>query len=799
MEQGGPWVCLAGGGAISLQADIPALKQRITPKYRDQVAVDSDLLLLQSQATGLLRIINQEQHVEWDEGAHNLLRLELEKLRDTIRYHDHQYYVLNEPAITDAGYDGLMRRLAEFETEYPDLVTPDSPTQRVAGMVAPGFAPVQHAVPMLSIETVFTQEDVEAFVRNVKSELQGDYSPQEYNPTPIYRLEPKYDGLAVELTYVNGYLVCASTRGDGVVGEDVTANVRTMRCVPLKLRGDTFPNVVDIRGEVLMTKAAFEKLNRKRAEGGQDLFANPRNAAAGSLRQLDSSVTAERELMFFPYGFGRIEGDAWEGRPGHGRAAISTQMEAELWFKAWGFASVDDFKADAFLDPVRDTITYWEKLGELRQSLPFEVDGIVMKVAGFGFRALLGERSRSPRWCIALKWQGERATTVLRDITVQIGRSGAATPVAELEPVQVGGVTISRATLHNQDEIDRKDFRIGDTVVVQRAGDVIPQVVSVVMEKRDPESQPYSMPTVCPECGGELKRNKEDDAVTYCQNNTCPAKLLGQILHFASKPALDIDGLGDKVAIQLTESGLVTQPADLFTLSVDKLLTLEGFGERKAEKLYNAIQAARYTTFDRFLYALGIPLVGRSMAKTLADTFVTWDYFLKAVVGGPTEARDLTELDGIGAEVQNSIRTHMENVGRLSHAQNAFDFLTFDEPAPKEESPYLNIVGKSFVLTGDFTSLGGRSKTEGLIQERGGSVKSSVSKKTNYVAIGDNPGQTKRNKADELIAAGQPIELINEAQLAWMLEETERVFCPAFLDGSCQREEPCGREDCPAK
>lgn len=772
------WFVIADDKGWQPSVNKESLRFRIPPQFRNDLehALQNSVCAVLLSNNNFLRIVScGDNSVLWDEQFYRQQELAIFGLRESIRYHDHLYYVLNKPQIRDEQYDDLMRKLAELEKQYPELVVSDSPTQRVAGEAAQGFSEVQHALPMLSIETVFTKEDVENFVKTVASEISA---------TPIYRIEPKYDGLAVELTYADGILVSASTRGNGTIGEDVTANVRTIKNVPLRLRDPRAPRVVDIRGEVLMTKEAFQRLNERREAEGKELFANPRNAAAGSLRQLDPRITAGRELAFYPYAVGRIEGFSYP---------ISTQMEIEELFSGWGFLC-DDHKDIAVSDPTDRILQFWEALGKQRDSLPFEIDGIVVKVASFGYREILGERSRSPRWCIALKWQGERAETVLRDITVQIGRTGAATPVAELDPVSVGGVTITRATLHNQDEITRKDFRVGDTVVVQRAGDVIPQVVSVVLGKRDPNSMPYTLPSACPECGGLLKR-EGDNATTFCQNPSCPAKLAARVLHFTSKHALDIDGFGDKVASQLTEAGLVKELADIFSLTIDQLMSLDGFGEKKAKKLHDCISSSRHTSLQRFIYGLGIPLVGSSVAKTISEACVTWERFVASVAD---EGEDLSSLDGIGPEVLGHLRRCFGDDSFVLQAQQLRDMMVFDTTEEKEASPYLNIVGQSFVLTGDFASLGGRTRAEELIEERGGSVKSSVSGKTNYLAIGDNPGKTKREKADKLISEGASIELLTEEQLSWMLEETEKVFCPSFLENKCQREEPCGREDCPA-
>jgi len=664
---------------------------------------------------------------------------QIEGLRALIRHHDHCYYVLDRPEISDAEYDALYAELVRLEAENPQLATEDSPTQRVPGAAVSTLAPAAHAIPMASIDTVFDAVDVERWVGSVAADIDAP---------PLFVVEPKYDGLAVELTYVNGVLRRASTRGDGEIGEDVTHNVRTLPTVPLRIMG--LNGEVDIRGEVVMPRAVFGALNATRIERGQEPFANPRNAAAGALRQLDPKIAAERGLEFIPYGIGR-----WPF------ADIMDQFNFMLYLMEHGF-KVPELPATVL--NAQQVTEEWLSWGRRRDSFFCDIDGIVLKVASFEQQTMMGFKARSVRWALAVKWQASQTETLLRDIIVQTGRTGNVTPVAILEPVEVGGVTVNRATLHNADEIARRDLRVGDTVIVQRAGDVIPQVIGVVLDRRPADAAVFTFPSTCSECGAPLEKRKEDDVALYCAGTTCPAKLAASLLHLAGRRALDIDGLGYKVADGMVNSGMVESLADLFDLTTDAIKELPGFGDKRSQNLRTAIQEATYTTLDRFLFAIGIPHVGEHVAKLLAQKFPTWPEIL-SVLSDMNRYDEVTNIEGIGPEVASSLQTAFSDPERRAAIEEIAGKMQFGELLPEVGSPYIEVVGKSFVLTGNFPSLGGREAAERLIEERGGNVKSSVSKRTNIVAVGDEPGRTKLEKAKQLVNEGWSILIVNETQL----------------------------------
>ncbi|HAO25124.1 MAG TPA: DNA ligase, partial [Methylophaga sp.] len=637
----------------------------------------------------------------------------------------------DDPEVTDAEYDRLFAELKQLETKYPVLVTPDSPTQRVGSAPLNKFTQVTHAMPMLSLDNVFDEAELTAFNQRVRDRLNTD-------AVITYAAEPKLDGLAISIRYENGLLVQAATRGDGAVGEDVTENVRTIRNIPLKLHGNNVPQVVEIRGEIYMPKAGFEKLNQQRLANNEKLFVNPRNAAAGSLRQLDSSVTASRPLALFCYGLGEIEGME---RP-------ASHTEAMQIIKKWGGAVCPDTKQ---LQGVDECLEYLHQIGERRASLSYDIDGVVFKVDDSRLQDRLGFVSRAPRWAIAYKFPAQEESTQVLDIEVQVGRTGALTPVARLQPVFVGGVTVSNATLHNEDEVRRKDVRIGDTVIIRRAGDVIPEVVQVVKDKRPDNAVEFVMPSQCPVCGAEVER-VEGEAVARCSGGLfCGAQRKEAIKHFASRKALDIDGLGDKIVEQLVDAELIKDPADLFYLTKAQFSALDRMGDKSAENLVNALNHAKNTRFARFLYALGIREVGEATARSLALHFVKLDKLTTA------KEDELIEIEDVGPVVAHHIYTFFRQEHNLDVIQRLLDA---GVSWPEEKPVYADseLTGKTVVLTGTLENLS-RSEAKEKLLALGAKVAGSVSAKTDYVVAGRDAG-SKLNKAQSL-----GIEVVDEATL----------------------------------
>jgi len=683
----------------------------------------------------------------------------IEALRAEIREHDHRYYVLDAPVISDAQYDQLMRELQELEAQHPELVTPDSPTQRVGAPPSEAFRRVPHRVPMLSLANVFNEEEAESWYRGIVRRLEEDELLREGEAIPLY-CEPKFDGLAVELVYQDGLFVEGSTRGDGEVGEEVTANLRTVRSVPLRLAIEA-PGRVEVRGEIVMHKEDFEALNEqrrieneKRKQEGRPLldeFANPRNAAAGSLRQPDPRVTASRPVVFYAYEV--LGAPEWLDRH-------SARIE---WLRQAGVRISPHRLAASTLDEV---FAYWKRMLEARDELPYLIDGIVVKVDDDRMRAALGQVARSPRWAVACKFPPEEEFTTVRDIQVQVGRTGVITPVAILEPVKVGGVTVERATLHNEDELRRKDVRIGDTVVVRRAGDVIPEVVSVVTHARKGTEREFVFPKHCPSCGSEIFR-EPGKAAWVCQNASCPQQIKERLFHFGSRSAMDIRGLGRVFVDQLVESGLVTDFADLYTLTVQKLLDakLEGVAQVSAKNLVDQIEASKTRPLHRFYTALGIRMVSETMARELADRFPD----VRALYETPPE--EIEKIPGFGAvrakAVCDFFRTEENRrvIDRLLEAgvRPALNTTT----APRVEgSPF---AGKTVVLTGDLAAYT-REQAKAEIERRGGKVTGSVSGKTDYVVAGAKPGANKMAGAQK---HGVPV--IDEETFLRMLAEGEEV------------------------
>jgi DNA ligase (NAD+) len=656
------------------------------------------------------------------------LKRRTEQLRSEINYHNYRYYVLDSPVVSDAEYDRLFRELQEIEAAHPELVTHDSPTQRVGARPQAEFGEVRHTIPMISIDNAFKEQEVHDWDRRVRQGLGVEHEV-------VYTAEPKFDGASVSLRYTDGTLVQAGTRGDGTTGEDVTANVRTIRTVPLRLQGKGWPAVLEVRGEVVIPKQDFERLNAEQAKRGDKIFANPRNAAAGSLRQLDPRITASRPLAFFSWGLGEVS-----------EPVAHRYSEVVKHLKEWGFRTTE------FFDTVRGAqgcLAYYRKMAEQRDRLPFEVDGVVYKVDDLRDRDRLGFTARAPRWAVAHKFPAREETTIVEDIIPSVGRTGVVTPVAKLKPVQVGGVTVTHATLHNQDEVDRKDVRIGDTVMVRRAGDVIPEVVTVVKEKRPQGTRPWHMPKTCPRCGAQVVREAGEAAHCCLGGLYCPAQVEGALLHFASRRALDIEGLGDKLVAQLVATEQVKTVADLYHLSEADLVALERMGRKSAQNLLQRIEASKDTTLARFLYALGIPQVGEATAQQLAEHFGR----LETLMGADRDT--LQDAPNVGPSMAEDIHAFFHQKRNREVIEELLRAGV--RPAAPRRREVSAISGKTFVLTGGLESLT-RDEAKNRLAELGAQVSESVSKKTDYVVMGTEPG----SKADKARALG--IKMIDEMQ-----------------------------------
>jgi len=647
-------------------------------------------------------------------------RTRIDFLRSTIRYHNERYYRFDAPEISDAEYDRLMVELDQLEHQYPPLLTPDSPTQRVGAKPLEKFASVRHLTPMLSLANAFSDEEIVQFDERIKRAI-------DLTEDIRYIVEPKLDGLAVNLIYENGVLKQAATRGDGETGEDVTLNIKTIRSLPLriKLSGDQpLPDLIEIRGEVCIDVEGFKKLNLRRVEEGEPPFANPRNAAAGSLRQLDSKITAKRPLIIYIYAIGQAGG-----------LSLSSQKQALQQLSEW------DFPVNPQVEEARnisDCIDYYHRLMEGRENLAYEIDGIVIKVDSFELQNQLGFVSRSPRWAIACKFPARQETTIIEDIIVQVGRTGVLTPVAVLKPVSVGGVMVSRATLHNLNEIRKKDISIGDTVIVQRAGDVIPEVVRVLTEQRTGMEKPFEMPSRCPECGSEVIQ-LEDEAAHRCIGLACPAQIRERIKHFASRAGMDIEGLGDKLVSQLVDKKLIHDPADLYYLNKDDFVALDRLADKSADNLIAALSKSKNTTLDKLIFALGIRHVGEHVSRILAREFNSLDKIARV------DKDDLLLIRDIGPEVAGSIIRFFQepqNLSVLDKLKSAGLQLTV---AAREIQSA--IAGKSFVFTGTLKSLI-RDEAKRLVLTKGGVVHSSISPKTDFVVAGEAAG----SKLDKAIA-----------------------------------------------
>ena len=664
------------------------------------------------------------------------------QLREEIETHNYRYYVLDAPTIPDAEFDKLFRELQALETRHPSLATADSPTQRVGASSAAAFTPVTHRVPMLSLNNAFADEEVEAFDRRVRAGLGRDDID--------YAVEPKFDGLALSLVYEQGILVQAATRGDGFTGEDVTANIRTIQAIPLTLHATHPPQLLEVRGEVLMLKRDFERLNAAQRNKQEKEFANPRNAAAGSLRQLDPRVSASRKLTFFAYAIGAVEG------------AQLPRLHSQTmdWLAQLHLPVCHERR---MVSGMSGLLKYYHMIGAKRESLPYEIDGVVYKVNDLAAQNELGFVSRAPRFAVAHKYPAQEMMTEVLEIDVQVGRTGAITPVARLKPVFVGGVTVTNATLHNVDEVRRKDVHIGDFVIVRRAGDVIPEVVSVVREQRPADVRPFVMPTECPVCGSRIIR-LPDEAVARCSGGLfCPAQRKQALLHFASRRALDIEGLGDKLVEQLVDSGLVRTPADIYTLDLQALVNLQRLADKSASNILAAIEYSKQTTLERFVYALGIRNVGEATAKELARHFGALDRVMNA---DPTQLVCVPDIGPIVAEsiAQFFAEPHNRAVIESLRAVG----VTWPEGKGKQEIRQTAISGKTFVLTGALPTLS-REQARGMIEAVGGRVIGSVSKKTNYVVVGSDAG----SKLAKAQALGVP--MLDEDGLRGLLGQVDQA------------------------
>lgn len=665
------------------------------------------------------------------------IRERAKRLREEIDHHNYRYYILDSPEISDADFDRLFDELLELEAKYPQLLTPDSPTQRVGAPPLEEFRTVRHALPMLSLNKATSEEEFFDFHRRVL-ELSG--APEE---KIHYTVEPKFDGLAVELVYSKGLFQLGSTRGDGTSGEDITVNLRTVKTIPLHLRpdGGRVPDLIEVRGEVIIFKEDFEKLNKARAEVGEEPFANPRNAAAGSVRQLDSKITASRPLRFFAYGIGLLQG-----------RSLSSHYRTLHYLSQLGFKINPYVKLCREKSEVTD---HHQLILSKRSKLEYDIDGTVVKVDSYNLQSEIGELSHSPRWAVAWKFPPQQETTKIEEISISVGRTGALTPIALLEPVRVGGVEVSRASLHNEDEIAKKDIRVGDTVVVQRAGDVIPEVVKVITSKRTGEEKRFVMPRRCPVCGSKVER-PPGEAISRCTRISCPAQVKERIAHFVSKGAMNIEGLGIKTISQLVERKMIADPADLYFLTMEELLPMERMGEKLATNILSEIEKSKTPSLTRLVFSLGIRNVGYHLAQVLAKQFGSLDNLRSQTVEG------LTAVHEIGPVVATSIHNffqdprNLEFLEKLKKGEVKF-------PVERKLEATLPLTGKTFVLTGALEKFT-REQAKSAVEELGGRVSAAVSRKTDYVVVGADPG-SKYEKARQL-----GIKIMEEAEFVELVE-----------------------------
>ena len=661
----------------------------------------------------------------------------IKSLRKQINDHNYQYYVLDNPIISDGEYDKLLKELELIENKYPEYIIPESPTQRIGAQPIDSFGTVRHRITMMSLANAMSENELKAFDERLKKRLN---SPEEIE----YVIEPKLDGLAVELIYENGIFVNGSTRGDGNTGEEITSNLKTINSIPLILRDDIvpLPGLVEVRGEVFIRKQDFEILNTKRIQANNQPFANARNAAAGSLRQLDPKITATRSLSIYCYQAGVVDG-----------IDLNTHSEFLEQLKGWGLPVNPEIK---IVKGIEKAIQFHKELEGARNEFPYEIDGSVIKVNSLPIRNKLGTRSRSPRWAIAGKFKAQQVTTVIKDIFPSVGRTGAVTPVARLEPAEVGGVTVTNATLHNQDEIDRKDIRIGDTVIIERSGDVIPKVIKVIQEKRTNDAKSYHLPDHCPECNNELIR-PQNEAVFRCSNLLCPAKIKGNIKHFVSKDALDMDGLGEKLIDQLVNEKIIKNVDNLFQINKNQLANLERMGDKSADNIIESINNSKLTTFSRFIYALGIRHVGEHTSKLLEDAFDgSFDLLLEA------SFEDLESIDEVGPIVAQSIIEFWNVDSNKQIANNCFEFGLKLERKNKKVDQILS--GKTFVFTGSLEKFTRKTAKE-MVVNKGGCVSNAISKNSNFLVAGPGAG-AKLEKAKKI-----GINIINEDEFEQLVNK----------------------------
>jgi len=665
----------------------------------------------------------------------------INKIRNELNEHNYRYYVLNDPIISDAEYDLLLRELENLEKNHPELIVPDSPTQRIGTAPLTEFGTIQHSLPMQSLANAMNPDELIAFDKRVKKLLNTEKDTN-------YIGEPKLDGIGVELVYENGYFKHGSTRGDGFIGEDITQNLKTIKAIPLKLHGGKkiIPPLLEVRGEVFISKNDFEILNSQRESNGESLFANPRNAAAGSLRQLDSKITADRPLSIYCYQQGLVDG-----------IVFTTHLEFLDGLKQWRLPVNPHVQNLVGIGAVLD---YHKNLEAIRNEIPYEIDGTVIKINSFAEQEILGVRSRSPRWAIAGKFKAQQITTILEKIEIQVGRTGAITPVARLKPVQIGGVTVTNATLHNQDEIDRKDIRIGDTVLIERAGDVIPKIVKVIMDKRPIDSKEFHMLDTCPICKHDIIKDI-DGAILRCQNLSCPAQIKGRLEHFVSRNALNIDGFGSKLVEQLVDKNLIQSVDQIFTLKRSTLIELDRMAEKSADNLLSAIKKAKDTTFERFVYGLGIQNVGEHISKILAKHYHSDIHlFISATY---EELENIFEIGAITAKT--IVQFWQDNINRnvvLNCIKNGVKI-----SLPREKHITQKLRDISFVFTGKLEKLT-RSNAKNLVEELGGRVSSSVSTKTNYLVAGLDTG-SKFKKAQKL-----GVKILSESEFLNMIEKLKK-------------------------
>jgi len=665
------------------------------------------------------------------------IKKQINYLKSLIQEHDHNYYVLDEPQISDHEYDQLLRELKDIEDSHPELITSDSPTQRVGGSPISEFNQIQHTKPMLSLGNAFGIDELEAFNKRINDTL--DTNDVEFNA------ELKFDGLAVTILYDNGVMKYAATRGDGNVGEDVTHNIKTIKTIPLKLHGENHPQTLEVRGEVLMDKNDFKELNDYQISLGQKTFANPRNAAAGSLRQLDPKITAKRKLKFYAYSLGQID----QG------LEFKNHTDILNYLKNAGIPISSYSQRVVGIDQMQ---YFYEDILKKRNALPFDIDGIVYKVNSIKNQENLGYVSKAPRWAIAYKFPAEEAETVVNDINVQVGRTGVITPVARLQPVFVSGVTVTNATLHNEDEMLRKDIRIGDSVIVRRAGDVVPEVVRVIKEKRPSNAKVFEMPQYCPICNSQVIRLDGEAAQRCTGQLKCEAQAKQAISHYVSRKAMNIDGLGAKIIDHFFEQGMIKNISDIYNLDYEQIQKMEGFGEKSAENLREAIEFSKKTTLAKFIYALGIRNVGEATSKDIVKKLGSLDNIMKASID------DFLEINDIGPVVAQSLHQFFQEDVNKSIINNIVQFgVKWDDQA-QNESNEQKLNQQTFVVTGTLESFS-RDQIKELIENNGGKVSGSVSKKTSYVIIGDNPG----SKADKAVELG--VKIINEKQLMELLND----------------------------